>query len=150
MKRKYEQMSDLQKAVRLKNHYIIHIALYAFMFNLLPAVFISANMEGFNLYMLLLGYPAVAYIASIIFALYNRYKWLYILFPAVLFVPSAFIYYNYTALIYMILYAATAALGMLVGIAFIWIFTKKDDLSVKKTKSMVSSSISKKPKKKDD
>ena len=148
MKRKYEKMSDLQKANRLKNHYIIHIALYAFMFNLLPAAFISANMEGFNLYMLLLGYPAVTYIASIIFALYNRYKWLYILFPSVLFIPATFIYYNYTALIYMVLYAAAAALGLLVGIAFLWIFTKKDDMSVKKTKNMTTSSISKKAKKK--
>ncbi|MFA5340914.1 MAG: hypothetical protein WC332_03965 [Clostridia bacterium] len=118
-------MSDLEKSTRLKNHYIIHIAFYAFMFNLLPVVFIGTNMSGFILYMLLLGFPALIYVASIIFALYNRFKWIYILFPTALFIPAAFIYYNYTALVYAILYASSAALGMLVGIIFIWIFTKK-------------------------
>lgn len=120
-------MTDLEKATRLKNHYIIHIALYAFMFNLLPAAFISADMAGFSIYMLLLGFPVLTYFASIIFALYNRFKWLYLFFPSVLFIPSAFIFYNYTALVYSILYGASAALGMLVGVIFIWIFTKKDN-----------------------
>ncbi len=118
-------MNDLEKSTRLKNHYIIHIAFYAFMFNILPAAFIGGNMSGFIIYMLLLGFPALIYVASIIFALYNRFRWIYIFFPTVLFIPAAFIYYNYTALVYAVLYASSAALGMLVGLLFIWIFTKK-------------------------
>ncbi|HOD92317.1 MAG TPA: hypothetical protein PLT91_00425 [Clostridia bacterium] len=134
MKRKYDQLTDIEKSTRLKNHYIIHIAFYAFMFNLLPIVFISANMSDFILYMLLLGFPALIYVAGIIFALYNRFKWIYILFPTVLFIPAAFIYYNYTALVYMVLYAASAALGMLVGNILIWIFTKKPAVSAGSSK----------------
>lgn len=125
MKKNFDQLTDMEKSTRLKNHYIIHIAFYAFMFNLLPAAFIGTNLSGFTIYMLLLGFPALIYVASIIFALFNRFRWFYILFPVVLFIPAAFIYYNYTALVYIVLYAASAALGMLVGLIFIWIFTKK-------------------------
>lgn len=120
-------MTVVEQGTRLKNHYIIHIAFYAFMFNLLPAAFMSMNRTDLSIYMLLLGFPILTYIASIIFGLYNRFKWLYIFFPTVLFIPSAFIYYNYTALVYAILYGCCAALGMSVGIIFIWLFTKKEN-----------------------
>ena len=115
-------MTDMEKSVRLKNHYIVHIAFYAFMFNLLPVAFMGSHIEGFLVYMLILGFPAVIYIASIIFGLFNGFKWL---FPAVLFVPAAFIYYDYSALLYAALYAAVSALGMFAGFILVRLFTKK-------------------------
>ncbi|HHT96262.1 MAG TPA: hypothetical protein P5064_04485 [Clostridia bacterium] len=125
MRKKFNQMTDMEKSVRLKNHYIVHIAFYAFMFNLLPVAFMGSHIEGFLVYMLILGFPAVIYIASIIFGLFNGFKWLYILFPAVLFVPAAFIYYDYSALLYAALYAAVSALGMFAGFILVKLFTKK-------------------------
>ena len=136
-------MTDLEKATRLKNHYIIHIAAYAFMFNLLPALLTSLNMVDLSILMLFVGFPVIIYILSIIFALYNRFQWLYIFFATVLFIPSAFIYYNYTALVYAILYGSSAALGMLVGIVFLEPFVRVLSFFVKSHINTMPTSIPK-------
>lgn len=122
---KYDVMSDREKVQRLGKHFIIHIALYAIMYNILPLAFLWQEEPTYNLFMLLVGYPAVTYIASIIFAFFNRFRWQYILFSSVLFVPAALVYYSIDALIYAVLYAACAALGMLVAIILIWLFKTK-------------------------
>jgi hypothetical protein len=122
---KYDDMTDREKAQRLGKHFIVHIALYAIMYNIIPLAFLWQEEPTYNLYMLLIGYPAMTYISSLIFAFFNRFRWQYILFSSILFVPAALIYYSTDALIYAVLYAACAALGMLVAIILIWLLKTK-------------------------
>ncbi|MFA7673470.1 MAG: hypothetical protein WCY62_06420 [Clostridia bacterium] len=125
MKMKYDEMSDSEKVKRLGKHFIWHIALYAFMYNILPLAFLWQEEPTYNLYMLLVGYPAVTYIAGMIFGFFNRFRWQYILFSSVLFIPAALIYYSSDALIYAVLYAVCATFGMLVAMILTWLFKTK-------------------------
>ena len=70
--------------------------------------------------MLLLYNPAAILAISAVYGFKHRFKWYYLLMVPVLFVPSVFIFYNGSALIYALFYevfcAAGLGLGVLLGI----------------------------------
>lgn len=70
--------------------------------------------------MLLLYNPAAILAVSAVYGFKHRFKWYFLLMVPVLFVPSVFIFYNGSALIYALLYeifcVAGLGLGVLIGL----------------------------------
>ncbi|MFA5522737.1 MAG: hypothetical protein WDA24_00110 [Tissierellales bacterium] len=132
---------------KLKRQYIIHIALYAFIFNMLPLVAIALNQPGILVFLLLLGFPLACFVASLVFGIFNGYKWIYTIFPPLLFLPSVFIFYNFTALPYTLIYFLATNIGIGAGTYFAYAFSrkKKGDTNVKvKNKPKVETKIKRK------
>ena len=70
--------------------------------------------------MLLLYNPAAILAISAVYGFKHRFKWYFLLMVPVLFVPSVFVFYNGSALIYGLFYevfcAAGLGLGVLIGL----------------------------------
>lgn len=82
----------------------------------LDALFISSLSAS----MLLLYNPAALLAISAVYGFKHSFKWYFLLMVPVLFVPSVFIYYNGSALIYALFYevfcVAGLGLGVLIGL----------------------------------
>lgn len=65
--------------------------------------------------MLLLYNPAAILAISAVYGFKHRFKWYYLLMVPVLFVPSVFIFYNGSALIYGLFYEAFCVAGLGLG-----------------------------------
>ncbi len=84
-------------------------------FYLLP-LFIKDT--GSAMLMLLVVIPLVCFFCSVLFGIKNPFSLLYPLFVAVLFAPTIFIYYNYTAWVYIVGYGLVALAGSAIGKLF--------------------------------
>ncbi len=84
-------------------------------FYLLPLVIKDT---GTAIFVLLVATPAICLISSLFYGVLNGFYWLYPTAIAILFVPTIFIFYNYTAWIYIIAYGVIAIVGNLIGMAF--------------------------------
>ena len=74
--------------------------------------------NGLFAFTLLIINPAVCFITSVFYVMknkFNPFQLLYPLFAGILFIPAVFIFYNSSALIYAVYYAAVALLGILIG-----------------------------------
>lgn len=81
-------------------------------FYLLPLVI---NNTGMAMVILLAGIPLICFINSLIFGLRHSFSLIYVLTTALIFIPTIFIYYNDSALIYVIVYAIIALIGNFIG-----------------------------------
>lgn len=84
-------------------------------FYLLP-LFIKDT--GSAMLMLLVVIPLVCFSCSVLFGIKNPFSLLYPLIVAVLFAPTIFIYYNYTAWVYIVGYGLVALAGSAIGKLF--------------------------------
>lgn len=70
---------------------------------------------GSGMFILLIVIPLITLITSIIYGLRNTFDFIYPLIVAILFIPTLFIYYNTSALVYVIAYSMIAVIGELLG-----------------------------------
>lgn len=70
---------------------------------------------GSGMLVLLILVPLICLITSILYGKKNGFNILYSLFVALLFIPSIFIYYNSSAMIYILAYGVIACIGSVIG-----------------------------------
>ena len=92
---------------------IIALALQLLIFYLLPLFMDAYNPAGMVLLMLLLTFILSIIIGVII---NNKFKFIYPMIIALLFIPTVFIYYNESALIHSIWYLVVSYIGIGLGI----------------------------------
>ena len=90
-------------------------------FYLCPAIVGSAGAIGMVLLMMALTL-LLAFVMGI--ASGYKFKWLYPVLVAVLFIPSVFIYFNESALIHAVWYLVISSVGLSVGAITRWLSSK--------------------------
>lgn len=73
---------------------------------------------GSGMIIMIMIIPLVCFVTSIFYGIKNGFDFWYILIVAIMFIPSIFIFYNYTAWIYVVAYAGIALLGNLIALPF--------------------------------
>lgn len=92
-----------------------YLAVNTGIFFLLP---IFMQDTGSGMLVMLVGIPAICFVTAIWYGVKNSFQWLYPLLVAFLFMPSIFIFLNYTAWPYTIVYGIIALVGCLIGKLF--------------------------------
>ena len=85
------------------------------MFYILPLI---TNKKDFVLTLVLVVFPVTCFIVSLVYGILNRFTPFQLLFPifvGTLFIPAMFIFYNYTAWIFMAAYTLFALMGNAAG-----------------------------------
>lgn len=72
---------------------------------------------GSGMIMLLIVMPVICFISAVIYAFRNGFHLLFAIMTALLFIPTIFIFYNFSAWIYIVSYGITALLGNMLGLA---------------------------------
>lgn len=93
------------------------LAVLAGLFFIIPPLI---NVGGYNfgwlmVPMLLLMYPAVAFLLCLYDGWHSGFSWMLPLLTAGLFLATVFLYYNETALFYVVIYGSLGYLGELCG-----------------------------------
>lgn len=70
---------------------------------------------GTGMLILIIIIPLITFMTSLLYGLKNSFGWLYPLFVMAIFLPSIFIYYNESALIYTWIYGGLSLLGSFIG-----------------------------------
>lgn len=73
---------------------------------------------GSGMVVMLMIIPLVCLVTSIFYGIRNGFDFWYILIVAIMFIPSIFIFYNYTAWVYVVAYIIIASLGNLIALPF--------------------------------
>lgn len=73
---------------------------------------------GTGMLILIIIIPLITLMTSLLYGLKNTFGWLYSLLVMVMFLPSIFIYYNESALIYTLIYGGLSLLGSFIGSRF--------------------------------
>ena len=73
---------------------------------------------GTGMLILIIIIPLITFMTSLLCGLKNSFEWLYPLLVMVIFLPSIFIYYNESALIYTLIYGGLSLLGSFIGSRF--------------------------------
>ena len=93
---------------KIKKNWIYYLIIFI-AFYLVP---ILIKDTGSGMFILLIVIPLIT---SIIYGLRNTFDFIYPLIVAILFIPTLFIYYNTSALVYVIAYSMIAVIGELLG-----------------------------------
>ena len=96
---------------KIKKNWIYYLIIFI-AFYLVP---ILIKDTGSGMFILLIVIPLITLIISIIYGLRNTFDFIYPLIVAILFIPTLFIYYNTSALVYVIVYSMIAVIGELLG-----------------------------------
>ena len=96
---------------KIKKNWIYYLIIFI-AFYLVP---ILIKDTGSGMFILLIVIPLITLITSIIYGLRNTFDFIYPLIVAILFIPTLFIYYNTSALVYVIAYSMIAVIGELLG-----------------------------------
>jgi hypothetical protein len=91
---------------------LIAIAITIISFYLFPLLIIDT---GSGMFILLLVIPIVCFVSALVYGCFAGFKWFYPIIVAMIFVPTIFIYFNSSAFIYVIIYAAIAFIGDGIG-----------------------------------
>lgn len=70
---------------------------------------------GMGMLILLIVMPLICFVCSFLYGIKNYFQPLFSILLAVLFIPSLFIYYNSSALIYAFIYGLLSLLGLFLG-----------------------------------
>ena len=70
---------------------------------------------GSGMFMLLLVIPVICTIVSLVYGKKEKFNLVYSLIVAVLFIPAVFIYFNDSALVYVLLYGIISLLSNYIG-----------------------------------
>lgn len=81
---------------------------------------------GSGMFVLLFAIPLICLICSVTYSFLNSFNIYLIILSAVLFIPSIFIYYNYSAWIYASAYGVVSLLGSLIGVGFKKFISRKN------------------------
>lgn len=73
---------------------------------------------GVMMILLLILCPTICLFTALLFSFRNGFRWYFPLAAGLLFLPTVWIYYNSSALVYPLLYAAIALLGCGMGFFF--------------------------------
>ncbi len=98
-------MKELKKAIP----YLIVIIIA---FYLLPNLIKDT---GSGILMLLIVIPLTCFLTGLIFGIKNSFEWYFPVLVGLLFIPSIFIYYNESALIYAPVYGVLTLVGEIIG-----------------------------------
>ena len=106
---------------KLKNM-IPYLLVIAVAYYLLP---LGVKNTGYATVVLLLAIPLICLLSSLFYGAKYSLSFWFILFAAILFIPSLFIFCNSTAWVYVVGYGIVATVGSLIGMV-IYKSTKKD------------------------
>lgn len=73
------------------------------------------NDTGLAMLLMLVILPLICFVCSLIYGVKNRFNLLYSIFVAVLFAPTLWIFYNYTAWVYIVGYGINSLIGNALG-----------------------------------
>jgi hypothetical protein len=73
---------------------------------------------GMGILVLLFIMPLVCFVCALVYGLRRGFSLLFVLFGALLFVPSVFVFYNFSALVYVFVYGVVLLLGNVFGLLF--------------------------------
>ncbi len=92
-----------------------YLTLNALAFYLLPLLMQNT---GIAILIMLIVIPIISFLSSLVFGMKNGLSLFYPIITAILFIPTIFIFYNYTAWVYILGYGVVAFIGNLVGKLF--------------------------------
>ncbi len=92
-----------------------YLVVNAIAFYLLPLLIQNT---GIAMFVMLIGIPLVCFLVALVYGIKNGLNWLYPFMVAILFIPTIFIFYNYTAWVYIVGYGVIALIGNFVGKLF--------------------------------
>lgn len=92
-----------------------YLVVNLFIFYLLPIIIRDT---GTGMFILIIIIPLITLMTSLLYGLKNSFEWLYPLLVMAIFLPSIFIYYNESALIYTLIYGGLSLLGSFIGSRF--------------------------------
>lgn len=93
-----------------------YLSITAIGFYLIP---LFANWLGMGLMLFVL--PAFIFICAAIYGIKNSFHWTFFIYPIIvsaLFIPTIFIYYNYTAVVYIAIFGVIALVASFIGRQF--------------------------------
>jgi len=91
-----------------------YLLAYILVFYVIPLIITG---EGIIL-VLVFVFPIISFIVSLVYGILNKFKLFQLLFPifvGIIFIPAMFIFFNYTAWIYMTAYIVIALFGNMIG-----------------------------------
>ncbi|MFC2471517.1 MAG: hypothetical protein ACFNVI_08970, partial [Lachnoanaerobaculum gingivalis] len=95
----------------IKKYYVYILVMLAFY----VAAPLLCRDTGSAMFTLLCLLPAILFILSLVYAKMNGFKWYLSLAVALLWLPTVFIYYNESAMIYALIYGVISFVGQGVG-----------------------------------
>lgn len=98
----------MKKIIKMSPYLIINF----FVFYLSPLLIRDT---GGGMFVLLMEIPVLCFIISLVYGIKNRFDFWYPLLTSLLFLPTIFIFYNDSALIYVVWYGMDAVIGSLLG-----------------------------------
>ena len=98
----------MKKIIKMSPYLIINF----FVFYLSPLLIRDT---GGGMFVLLMEIPVLCFIISLVYGIKNRFDFWYPLLTTLLFLPTIFIFYNESALIYVVWYGMDAVIGSLLG-----------------------------------
>lgn len=90
----------------------IYLLIIVLSFYLLPFLIIDT---GIGMMILLIILPLICFSCSFLYGFKNKLQWIFPLLVSLLYIPSVFIFYNSSAMIYAVIYAVISLGGMCVG-----------------------------------
>lgn len=98
----------MKKIIKMSPYLIINF----FVFYLSPLLIRDT---GGGVFVLLMEIPVLCFIISLVYGIKNRFDFWYPLLTTLLFLPTIYIFYNESALIYVVWYGMDAVIGSLLG-----------------------------------
>ena len=98
----------MKKIIKMSPYLIINF----FVFYLSPLLMRDT---GGGVLVLLMEIPVLCFIISLVYGIKNRFDFWYPLLTTLLFLPTIYIFYNESALIYVVWYGMDAVIGSLLG-----------------------------------
>ena len=98
----------MKKIIKMSPYLIINF----FVFYLSPLLIRDT---GGGMFVLLMEIPVLCFIIFLVYGIKNRFDFWYPLLTTLLFLPTIFIFYNESALIYVVWYGMDAVIGSLLG-----------------------------------
>ena len=89
-----------------------YLVVLVFAFYLLPFLIKDT---GSGMFILLIGIPMICFVVSVIYGMKNSFYWLFSLLVMLLFAPTIFIFYNDSAIIYILAYGIISLIGNFIG-----------------------------------
>lgn len=107
-------LQEVEIMDKLKKNIVFYVLLFLD-FYVIPC-FIKDT--GSGMIVMLMIIPLVCLVTSIFYGIRNGFDFWYVLIVAIMFIPSIFIFYNYTAWVYVVAYTVIALLGNLITLPF--------------------------------
>lgn len=96
----------------------IYLVDYVLVFYLIPFIGRCWSGLGDEIFLVLLALPCATLIISIIYGVMNGFDLIQPVFVGIVFLSTIFIFYNYTAWVYILVYMVISIIGSLIGSLF--------------------------------